>query len=205
MKTKNIFSGILLMGAFCINAFATIHTVTVNSNFFFPSSFSASVGDTVRWVWVSGSHTTTSTTIPGCATIWNAPMTSSNDTFEYVIPCDSTYNYKCTPHGFTGTFTATVAGIEENDPFSDLKMLVKFFPNPVTVSGKVTFECSQPTNMSLAIYDLNGRMLQEHSMRSENGENKFEFDTASLPAGTYIYSLASDDKKIVSGKFSVAK
>ena len=83
-------------------------------NFFFnPSSLNVNVGDTVKWVWSSGSHTTTSSSIPGGAAAWDQLITSSNTTFSYKVTVAGTYNYVCTPHaamGMIASFTASDAG-----------------------------------------------------------------------------------------------
>lgn len=85
------------------------HVVSVSDNVFSPNSFNAKVGDTVKFVWSSGTHTTTSTLIPSGAATWDSPMTSTNTTFLYIIRFAGTYNYVCTIHaamGMTGTFVA---------------------------------------------------------------------------------------------------
>lgn len=93
------------------HTFATKHIINVQNNFFSPSSITnVAVGDTMRWVWVSGVHTTTSTTIPAGAATWDSPMTSTNTVFEYKVTVAGTYNYKCTPHaamGMIGSFVAS--------------------------------------------------------------------------------------------------
>jgi plastocyanin len=90
--------------------FATTYTVQVGNYYFNPSSLNVEVGDIVKWVWVQGTHTTTSTTIPAGAASWDKPITSSNQTYSYTVTVAGTYNYKCTPHagmGMVGSFTAT--------------------------------------------------------------------------------------------------
>jgi len=67
------------------------------------------VGDTVKWVWISGSHTTTSTSVPTDAASWDSPINSSNTSFSYKVTVAGAYDYKCTPHaamGMVGSFTA---------------------------------------------------------------------------------------------------
>jgi plastocyanin len=90
---------------------AVKHTVLVGNFFFNPSSLNVSVGDTIRWQWSAGSHTTTSGVIPSGAASWDSPITSANPVFEYKVTDAGTYNYVCTPHaamGMVGTFTASV-------------------------------------------------------------------------------------------------
>ncbi|MDP1621714.1 MAG: T9SS type A sorting domain-containing protein [Bacteroidales bacterium] len=82
-----------------INSFAVKHLVSVGNFFFNPVAVNANVGDTIRWVWSAGFHTTTSTSVPTGAATWNAPITSSNQSFEYKIALSGTYNYFCAVHG----------------------------------------------------------------------------------------------------------
>lgn len=84
------------------------------ANFAFtPSSFTINLGDTVKWVWVSGSHTTKSTNIPNGASSWDHAINSSsgNTSFIYVPSVTGTYNYKCNIHPTTmlGSFTVVCA------------------------------------------------------------------------------------------------
>lgn len=57
-----------------------------------------SVGDTVRWVWVQGNHTTTS--VAGSPEQWDAQINSSNQVFEHTFTQDGVWWYYCIPHGF---------------------------------------------------------------------------------------------------------
>lgn len=88
------------------------HNVNVGNFYFTPSSLNVSVGDTIRWVLVGGSHTTTSSTIPAGATPWDSPITSAVTFYEYKVTVAGLYNYVCTPHATMGqvaTFTASAA------------------------------------------------------------------------------------------------
>lgn len=115
MKTyTHSFSLLILLGmmAASISSFAVKHTVLVGSFYFNPSTIpDVQVGDTIRWQWVEGNHTTTSTSIPAGAATWDAPMNSGNQVFEYKVTVAGVYNYKCTPHASiqTGSFTAVGA------------------------------------------------------------------------------------------------
>lgn len=94
---------------------------------FMPDSLSISYGDTVRWVWVSGAHSTTNHDGVACdgglvPFLWRAPIDQFNPTYTYVfappaIPAvDSTYYYECEPHcsfGMNGRILLRVAtGVE---------------------------------------------------------------------------------------------
>jgi plastocyanin len=65
------------------------------------------LGDTIKFQWQNGSHTTTSTTIPAGATAWNQNINSGSTTYIYVPAVVGAYNYKCIPHelmGMVGSF-----------------------------------------------------------------------------------------------------
>jgi plastocyanin len=94
------------------SSFAVTHTILVGNYYFNPSSLSVEVGDIVKWEWVEGSHTTTSTTVPAGAASWDNPLNSGNMTYSYTVTTAGTYNYVCTPHagmGMDGSFVATAA------------------------------------------------------------------------------------------------
>ncbi len=54
-------------------------------------------GDTVRWAWQSGNHTTTS--VSGSTETWNASITQSSPVFQRVFNTVGKYTYYCIPHG----------------------------------------------------------------------------------------------------------
>lgn len=110
-KTTTFISALMFLAVmfFNIPAFAVKHIVLVGNYFFNPSSVTVSVGDTVRWQWSAGSHTTTSGVIPAGSASWDELITSSNSTYEYHVTVAGNYNYVCTPHagmGMVASFTA---------------------------------------------------------------------------------------------------
>lgn len=91
---------------FALTAQATTVQVSVQNFSFTPASFIINTGDTVKWVLVSGTHTTSSLVIPAGAVAWNAPLNSSALTFIYVPTVIGTYNYQCNIHtSMKGSFT----------------------------------------------------------------------------------------------------
>src|SRR3954453_22672152 len=118
MKKNVLFPLFLLFVSFIGNA--TIHSVNVANFSFSPSTIdNVFVGDTIRWVWVSGSHTTTcdpatqgaGNSLPAGAATWNSPMDVTNPTFDYVVTVAGDYKYFCIPHqpNMSGSFTASNA------------------------------------------------------------------------------------------------
>ncbi len=134
--TKRLFLMIIVLCTFVhTNSIATKWIVNVQNFSFSPSSLpSVYLGDTVRWVWISGSHTTTNTVIPASAPTWDNPINVSNQFFEYIPTLSGTYNYKCTPHegmGMIGSFIVSPL------PFISLHLNV-FLEGPFNGTGMNT-------------------------------------------------------------------
>ncbi|HET8573794.1 MAG TPA: T9SS type A sorting domain-containing protein [Edaphocola sp.] len=91
--------------------YATVHIVQVGSptNQFTPTSMTINLGDTVRFEYVSGFHTTTSTSVPAGAQSWDVPMQTAGTTFDYVPSVEGSYSYWCTFHqpAMAGAFTVS--------------------------------------------------------------------------------------------------
>lgn len=76
---------------------AALYTIEA-SNFQFTQPFDTIlVGDTVKWVWVEGNHTTTSNGIPAGASPWNVLLDEHHTSFTYVISYSGTYGYISVP------------------------------------------------------------------------------------------------------------
>src|SRR5664279_3266741 len=95
-----------------IRSYATADTVRVDDFQFSPATLNVTVGDVIHFVWVSGTHTTTSVSVPPGANSWNSPIDVSNHTFDVSVTTAGTYSYQCNFHAFLGmtaTFTASGA------------------------------------------------------------------------------------------------
>ncbi len=109
---KRIYTLSILLLAFGFQSLALKHIVTQSGLTFNPNSLAVTVGDTIRWEWSEGSHTTTSVLVPTNADTWDAQLNSGSTFFEYEVLEAGTYGYKCTPHlnsGMVGAFTAEAA------------------------------------------------------------------------------------------------
>ncbi len=107
---KKIFSTLFICLCIFINANAKIFTVSVSNFQFSPSTVNANVGDTIKWVWVNGFHTTTSRNIPAGASSWDAPIQGAGQTFSYKLTVTGTYNYWCAIHTTEMEATLKVGG-----------------------------------------------------------------------------------------------
>lgn len=90
---------------------ATIHVVQVGvpTNKFTPTSMTVTLDDTVRFQYVTGFHTTTSTSVPPGADTWDEAMQSPGTVYDYVPAVEGEYDYWCVIHGtfMSASFTVT--------------------------------------------------------------------------------------------------
>jgi plastocyanin len=83
----------------------TSHLVQASGFVFIPSDLTITKGDTVKWLWVNGVHTTTSDS-PGGVEHWDAPLDQNHLSFSFVFTQDGKFPYHCTFHvslGMRGT------------------------------------------------------------------------------------------------------
>jgi len=186
-----IFSLIL----FTFKANATTWVVNVQNYSFVPSDLpDVNVGDTISWVWVSGSHTTTSTTIPAGADAWDHPINSSNTSFDYVVMVPGLYNYKCTFHeasGMVGTFTANVA----TGVFDPASSYIRIYPNP----AKDFIRMENIPGATVTLFNTKGQIL----LNRESGSGNMLLNVSGFARGIYFIRISQNGEvrtqKIVLG------
>lgn len=100
-------------GLLCVLANATIHTVTVNSNFFSPSALTIQAGDTVVWSCVSGCHNVNGdvATFPSNPASFGNSVACAPWVYAFTFSTTGVYDYQCDPHapGMAGTITVNAA------------------------------------------------------------------------------------------------
>ena len=81
------------------------------------------------------------------------------------------------------------------------------YPNPIT-SGttKVAIEVSQPTDMTIRVIDMPGRLLQETSFSNLTlGKNELNLNTSNLSNGTYLVVGTLTNGQTMTRTISVVK
>ncbi len=177
---------------------ATVWVINVQSFNFTPSSLpDVHVGDTVRWVWVNGNHTTTSTTIPEGASSWDHPMNSTSTQFDYIPEITGTYDYKCTFHeamGMIGSFTV-MSGVGIAKTQMDLQ--VQISPNPFI--NNLTIRFSEGTNyriQEIHFYDLSGKLISKFLNPEINLDGSTSLSPGNLEKGIYFLEIVDETGKI---------
>ena len=193
---KKMASLICLPILIAFSSLANTVVISVSSNIFSPAATSVTVGDTVKWVFVNGNHTTTSMNIPAGATSWDSPINSSTTSFSYKVTVAGNYTYKCTPHfgaGMVGGFTANPAtAINELQD----RRKISFYPNPCNDFINVEFTPSKTKSTNIIISDILGN--QVYRFDTEMGGTQFQkkrIDLEEIPAGIYFLSVLDDNNK----------
>lgn len=183
------------------NSFATIRTVNVSNFSFTPSTVNAFVGDTIKFQFVSGSHTTTcdgtnGTTRPAGAAPWNANISSGSPTFLYKITVAGNYHYVCLPHApsMAGDIVATVSGVNSISSLADVFSLSQNYPNPFNPTTKINFSIAKAGFVSLKVYDILGNEVSSIvNEQLSQGAYSVDFNGSALSSGVYFYRIRTSD------------
>ncbi|MFA5011127.1 MAG: T9SS type A sorting domain-containing protein [Ignavibacteria bacterium] len=194
---KTLATAFLLMSLFLSVSHSATYRIMVGAGgdmVFSPQNITTvMVGDTIRWVWETGFHNTTSTTIPGDATSWTSLITSTDTVFSYVIQVPGIYNYECTFHpGMVGSFTAAMTGIEQTGVTANSFKLSQNYPNPFNPVTRISFSIPQNNVAVLIVYDVTGKEVAELLNENLNaGVYNVTFDASKFASGAYFYKLTS--------------
>ena len=203
MKNRNIISTLVLAALFSFSK-ANATTVIIQAigttsatEEFSPAVANAVCGDTIRWVLVSGTHTTASTSIPPGAMPWSsANITVSG--FIYVVTVAGTYDYTCHPATGGHMDASIVVTCATGIPTLSANNASSVYPNPS--NGKLMIEMKNATNGLLEIYTIAGEKIFESQLTNPTSELNL-----SLSDGTYFYTLKSEQVIIGKGNLVIRK
>ena len=170
-------------------------TITVKNYSFTPYNLThVKALDTIMWVWESGNHSTTSTSIPGDAMDWDYPINQDTSSFIYIPTANGTYFYQSTPDtasGMTGHFVVT-----GGSAISDEAMIVfRVFPNPGSGLFTICMPSGYTGSSNLEIFNNKGEMVYFEQIFVESFRQTRNFDLGTIPRGVYILKLSSFGKK----------
>ena len=190
---KKIYALVLFLQTAMI-ATATIHTITVQNFQFSPNTVNAVCNDTIQWQWISGSHTTTSASIPAGAAVWNSTIDASTTTFMYKITVAGNYGYVCTPHASMGMAGAIVVTCPNGVSNIENNYVSSAYPNPFF--NKVTIE-TMDADM-IALYNIVGEKIKTIDL--QRGQTKTEINLADIRKGIYFYCILKEGTVIETRK-----
>jgi len=73
-------------------------------------------------------------------------------------------------------------------------LLSSNYPNPFNPSTKITFSLPTPGLVTLRIFDVLGREIEDLvNERKEIGKHIFEWNAEGLPSGVYFYRIVAGD------------
>lgn len=181
---KHVFAIGFALSFFVLNTQARQITVNVANVTFSPKNFTAIIGDTIRFVWVAGVHTTTSTSVPAGALTWDKPIDNTHLTFLYPVKVAGTYNYKCTFHaamGMVGSFIVP--------PLAQLATTQVGILNNCANKDSIQYKCTKskpPYKVQLFRYGV-----PFGSVRTVPDTMKFFFKN--LPVGSYFATVKGNN------------
>jgi blue copper oxidase len=124
----------------------------------------------------------------------------TSDTMPYMYHCHLLTHED---DGMMGQFlvrdTSTNTAV---NPINNKQINVNLFPNPFSEKATLLLDIDLVENLSLEIYDLQGKMLRS----IQNISTKIiEIDRKGMPSGNYFYALKSNHKIIYSSMFSLTE
>jgi plastocyanin len=202
---------------FILSIFTESYSATWNvsvQNFqFVPSTLNVNTGDTIKWQWVNGDHTTTSLTVPAGALIWDSPINQTTQTYKYVVTVAGNYTYKCTPHfpNMVGSFNASPIGIKPiSSKVPENFNLYQNYPNPFNPSTVIKFDVaagkSEVSNVKMIVYNIYGQEVEELVNEPLTpGSYSVTWNASNFPSGIYFYEMTANNEKLYSRKMILVK
>ncbi len=183
------------------SAAATVHVVTQSDLTFSPATVTVAAGDTVRWVWTAGVHTVTNgadLADPALGTLFDAPLTTTNRSFQYRFTATGEVPYLCRPHAGLGmTGLVRVQAPSPVPPEVARVALLPNVPNPFNPSTRIAFVIpgGQDADVLLRVLDARGRVVRTLARGTlPAGEHRVVWDGrddggALLGSGIYLCRL----------------
>ena len=196
-----------IVGSINIGAQTTV-TVKVEDFKFVPKDITITAGDTVKWVWVNGDHTTTSDSTAGVDS-WDSPINQGNPTFSFVIKYPGKHLYHCKFHGnvnevgMAGSITVLEpTSVKAGSFLPGSYKLEQNYPNPFNPVTEIKYSIPRSEKVSLAVFDIDGNKIQQLVNKVQaGGIYSVKFSSGNYASGVYFYRLRAgnftDVKKMI--------
>jgi len=197
-KIYKLICGLLFI-LLSLHTNATVENVSAADFSFTPSSFTITLGDTIIWTLISGTHGIATLSVPEGSSTFNSPiMTVIGQTFMFIPLVQGSYTYQCSVHGsiMPGNFTVmSVVGISE----PSLNWLIHAYPNPFNDKFNIDIQGVE----QIDVFNLIGKRVKTSSTSLSN--TQVEMDLTGLPAGIYFYNGYKDGKIVETQKIIKVK
>ena len=77
------------------------------------------------------------------------------------------------------------------------------YPNPLTTSTNLIYILSEPSAVTMQIFNSYGQLIEKIEQKQPKGEQKFQWNAKGLPTGMYYFRIQAGDK-IGGGKLIVS-
>ncbi len=78
------------------------------------------------------------------------------------------------------------------------------YPNPASEYTNITYSIKEPSIVSIKVFEVTGRVIQESSTKLNAGEQTMKVDLKDLAPGTYYYTIKTNKTQLTS-EFLVVK
>jgi plastocyanin len=146
---------------------ATVHLINVGNFMFTPRHTTITLGDTLRWVWVNGTHTATSGDTTACAGdgIFSGPLDNTHHTYQYFFTTIGDYPFFCMFHcsmGMHGLITVlpNPNAVPEPRPLvAGTAPRLLIFPNPFFTRAGIELRLARAEPVRVEVHDVSGRAI----------------------------------------------
>lgn len=185
---------IVLMLINAMQIFAAVHVVRVSSNSINPKEVNVQTGDTVRFVWESGTHILNGSH-PGFSPI---QLTAQLPTRDIVFLNAGIYNYASNSIPNIAA-KVVVAGnlLGRTNPIKTNNLLV--FPNPTSKTLTIKHDFQKVD--AIRIVDVLGKEHKLIQNGSQTTNKELEIDLGQLPKGIYFVTLHADGFQLGTKRF----
>jgi len=171
----------------------TAHDVTVANFAFTPDTLTITVGDTVKWTCIQGTHNV----VADDNSFTSGPVTPAPWVYSHIFTIESRNPYYCALHGgpggigMSGVITVQAASDIRNEGISIYKFdLIQNFPNPFNPTTTIYYRIPEKSTVSLKVFNLLGsEVISLVNEEKSAGSYQVEFSAVNLPSGIYFYRL----------------
>lgn len=213
MKSMSAALAVLFMALVPSPALPVTHTINQDGLSFSPAVVTIEVGDTVEWIWNSGSHTVTSGTNlsdPEVGLLFDQSLNSGSPSVTHTFTEAGSQDFFCRPHlnfGMTGTVIITDPSPVGKLPAGSGIRLLPNAPNPFNPITNITFalpaDREGAMEVSLRVFDLKGRLVRvllEEPVDTDRRTVAWDGRTGrgkAAPSGVYVYRLIAGGRTLV--------